>query len=73
MALVAAAASAGAAGDAEAAAGLLDDAEAHDDAHPTYYGSAWVALARLWMDTTLIGGCRPGSPRSPQGLVTGSD
>ncbi len=58
--LVAAAAAAGAAGDGVAMDDLLDAAEAQDRAHPTYYGAAWVALGRLWLDTALIGGCRPG-------------
>lgn len=59
LAYAAAAASAAAAGDADAAARLLDAADAHDDRYPTYYGAAWTALARLWLDTDLLGGCRP--------------
>lgn len=61
-ALVAAASAAGAAGDRDAAAGLLDAASEHDRSYPTYYGAALVALGRLWMQTDLAGGCRPGSP-----------
>ncbi|WP_162941543.1 glycosyl hydrolase family 8 [Desertimonas flava] len=56
-ALVAAAAAAHAAGDAEAAAGLLDVATELDDARPTYYGAVWIALARLWLDTDLLTTC----------------
>ena len=26
---------------------------------PTYYGAAWLAIARLWLDTDRLGGCRP--------------
>jgi endoglucanase len=64
LGLVAAAASAAAAGASDDAARLLDAADAHDDRFPTYYGAAWIALARLWLDTDLIGGCRPGDPTS---------
>jgi endo-1,4-beta-D-glucanase Y len=60
--LVAAAASAAAAGDPTRAGDLLDDAESLDGAHPSYFGSAWVALGRIWLDTDLLGGCRPGAP-----------
>jgi endoglucanase len=63
-ALVAAAASAAAAGDGDAAGLLLDVADDLDARHPTYYGAAWVALGRVWLDTDLLGGCRPGHPRS---------
>lgn len=61
-ALVAAASAAGAAGDRDASAGLLDAAAAHDRSYPTYYGAAWVALGRIWLQTDLAGGCRPGAP-----------
>ena len=64
LALVAAASSAAAAGDTQDAARLLDAADAHDERHPTYYGAAWIALARLWLDTDLLGGCRPTHPTS---------
>ena len=60
LALVAAASSAAAAGDASAAAGLLDRASDLQADTPTYYGAAWVAIARLWLDTDRLGGCRPG-------------
>jgi endo-1,4-beta-D-glucanase Y len=58
-ALVAAAASAEAAGRRDAGASLLDAATSLDDDYPTYYGSAWIALGRLWLDTSRLGGCRP--------------
>lgn len=44
LALVAAAAAAGADGDASRERALLTAAGALDAAHPTYYGAAWVAL-----------------------------
>ena len=50
-ALVAAAAAADASGDAASKARLLDAAEALDRSRPTYYGSAWVALGRIMLDT----------------------
>jgi endo-1,4-beta-D-glucanase Y len=62
LALVAAAATGAAAGDAGAADRLLDRATALDRRQPTYYGAAWVAIARLWLDTPALGGCRPGAP-----------
>ncbi len=65
LALVAAAASADAAGHPAAGAELLDRAGALDRRHPTYYGAAWVAIARLWLDTPALGGCRAWS--SPAG------
>lgn len=58
-ALVAAAATAEAAGRSEASESLLDAATSLDDDYPTYYGSAWIALGRLWLDTSRLGGCRP--------------
>jgi len=56
---VGAAASADAAGDHGDADRLLDTATALDRRHPTYFGAAWIALARLWLDTDRLGGCRP--------------
>lgn len=56
---VAAAAASLAAGDREDAARLLTIADRQDDEHPTYYGSAWVALGRLWLSTGRLGGCAP--------------
>jgi endo-1,4-beta-D-glucanase Y len=61
-ALAGAAAAAAAAGEEDAAAQMLDTADARDDEHSTYYGAAWVALARIWLDTDLLGGCRPREP-----------
>ena len=64
--LVAAAAAADAAGDEEAASRLLDDADDLDDEFPTYYGSAWIALTRIWLDTEALGRCSgPGSTEGP--------
>jgi endoglucanase len=57
MTLVAAAASAHAAGDEHAAGLLLDAARDLDDEHPTYYGAAWIALGRILLDTRRLGGC----------------
>ncbi len=62
LALVAAAAAAAAGGDQQRAADLLDSAENLDAEAPTYFGAAWIALGRLWLDTDLLGGCRPGAP-----------
>lgn len=56
-ALVGAAASAAASGHRDRAAQLLDEAEALDRSQPTYYGSAWVALGRVLLDTDLLGQC----------------
>jgi endoglucanase len=65
LALVAAASAAAAAGERTRADDLLSDAAQLDDAYPTYFGAAWIALGRLWLDTTLLGGCRPGAPSRP--------
>jgi endoglucanase len=62
LAIVAAAAAAAASGEDQRAADLLDAAEDLDAEAPTYFGAAWIALGRLWLDTDLLGGCRPGSP-----------
>ena len=63
LALVAAAAAAAASERVRtAAADLLDDADALDERAPSYFGAAWIALGRLWLDTDLLGGCRPGLP-----------
>jgi endoglucanase len=53
-ALVAAAAAAAAAGDTASKARLLDAAEALDRRQSTYYGSAWVALGRIMLDTRAL-------------------
>ncbi len=55
--LVAAAASGWAAGNRDDALGLLSRAEALDDAHPSYYSSAWVALGRVLLETGRLGTC----------------
>lgn len=54
---VARAAQAFAAGDRARAASLLDAAARLDQASPTYYGAAWVALGRLLLQTDLLGSC----------------
>jgi hypothetical protein len=36
---------------------LLDRAAMYDTDHSTYYGAAWLALGRLWLTTSLLGGC----------------
>jgi endoglucanase len=56
-ALVGAAAAAQAAGDVAAADQLFEAARALDRQHPSYYGSAWIALGSLLLDTDLLGGC----------------
>ncbi len=55
--LVSAAATDHAAGDADAGAARLDQASALQQRYPTYFGSAWVALGRIMLDTSLLGGC----------------
>ena len=57
--LIGAAAATAAAGDASEARHLLDRAGAANDSDPTYYGSAWVALGRLLLQTRDLGGCPP--------------
>ena len=54
---VAAAASAMAAGDVRVASRLLEAAERVARDHPTYYGSAWVALGRLMLTTRRLRVC----------------
>lgn len=54
VALVAAAAGEAARGSAGDRDRLLDQAEAMDQAHPTYYGQAWIALGRALLTTTLL-------------------
>ena len=60
LAYVAAAASAGAAGRSGDRDRLLARAAGVDAAHPTYYGSAWLALGRALLTTRLLGGCANG-------------
>lgn len=52
-----AAGAAHAAGDRGAADELLDRAAQLDDDHPSYYGAAWTALARVMLDTDWLGNC----------------
>jgi endoglucanase len=56
---VAAAAASAAAGDRDGAAVFLDRAAELDHDHPTYYGSAWVALGRVMLTTRWLRGCPP--------------
>jgi len=60
---VADAAAAGAAGDLAASDALLVRASALDDAHATYYGSAWVALGDALLHGHLLGSCAAGPRR----------
>ncbi len=55
--LVAAAAAGWAAGQRGAALELLGRAETTNQAHPTYYSSAWVALGRMLLETRRLGTC----------------
>ena len=57
LGLVAAAASADAAGDPAARDELLDRAAALDRREPTYYGSAWVALGRALLQSERLDEC----------------
>ena len=56
---VAAAASAQAAGHAQTADRLLGQAQAENSRYPTYYGAAWLALGRVLLTTSALGGCSP--------------
>jgi endoglucanase len=64
LALVGAAAAAGAAGRTPDRDRLLDRAARLDAAHPTYYGAAWVALGRALLTTRSLGTCAPGTGAS---------
>jgi endoglucanase len=55
--LAGAAAAAAAAGKAGRARALLDEASALERGHPTYYGSALVALTRVSVMTHMLGRC----------------
>jgi len=55
--LVAAAGAAKAADDTAALLPLLAEAQQLNAQHPTYYGSAWVALGRLMLTTSLLQPC----------------
>ena len=57
--LVAAAATARAAGDHARATQLLDEAKALGERVPTYYGSAWIALGHIMLASDRLGGCPP--------------
>jgi endo-1,4-beta-D-glucanase Y len=59
VAVVAAAATEEAAGDADAASQRLDVATALQRRYPTYYGAAWVALGRIMLSSSLLGACPP--------------
>jgi endoglucanase len=54
---VAAAAAAKAADEEGAMHQLLDRATEANSSHPTYYGAAWVALGRVMLTSTALGGC----------------
>jgi endo-1,4-beta-D-glucanase Y len=57
VAAAGAAGAARAAGDRAAADDLLDRAEELEDERPSYYGAAWVALARVMLDSDWLGRC----------------
>jgi endo-1,4-beta-D-glucanase Y len=57
VAYAGAAGAAWAAGDHDAARDLLDRAQAADAEHPTYYGSAWVEIARAMLVDGSLGDC----------------
>jgi endoglucanase len=63
VALVAAAAADEASDDPDAAAARLDEASALQWRYPTYYGSAWVALGRIMLASSLLGECPSGGGR----------
>jgi endo-1,4-beta-D-glucanase Y len=46
-----------AAGDGKAVSGLLAEAQTLNAQHPTYYGSAWVALGKLLLTSNLLQPC----------------
>jgi endo-1,4-beta-D-glucanase Y len=58
VALVAVAAAAEAAGREQQSDDRLRAATELNFREPTYYGSAWVALGRILLDTDLLGACR---------------
>jgi endoglucanase len=57
IALVGAAASAQAAGQPQMRDALLAQAQSINARFPTYYGAAWIAVARVELGTTALGGC----------------
>jgi endoglucanase len=58
VALAGAAAAAAAAGRSRRARALLDEASGLERSHPTYYGSALVALTRVSVMSHMLGRCR---------------
>lgn len=60
--LVGAAGAALADGERDRAVALLEDAAASDADDPTYYGAALLAVGRLLLETTTLGGCSPLTP-----------
>jgi endoglucanase len=56
---VATAAAVAATGDRARSNELLNRAASIDRSHPTYYGSAWVALGRILLTSSALGGCQP--------------
>jgi endo-1,4-beta-D-glucanase Y len=57
MPIIAAAAAASASGHQVNRDRLLDAAARVQASHPTYYGAAWLALGRMLLTTTALGGC----------------
>jgi endo-1,4-beta-D-glucanase Y len=55
--LVAAAAAAQSAGQAQARDALLAQAQSINNRFPTYYGAAWIAIARVELSSSALGGC----------------
>jgi endoglucanase len=56
--LLGAAAAAQAAGQPAARDALFAQAQSINARFPTYYGAAWIALGRIELTTSLLGGCR---------------
>jgi endo-1,4-beta-D-glucanase Y len=63
MPIVAAAAAAAAFGHQLNRDRLLDAATRVQASHPTYYGAAWLALGRVFLTTTALGGCATSNAR----------
>jgi endoglucanase len=55
--LVAAAAAAQSDGQAQARDALLAQAQSINNRFPTYYGAAWIAIARVELSSSALGGC----------------
>jgi endoglucanase len=53
----AAAAAAQSAGNPQARDALLADPQAINGRFPTYYGAAWIAIARVELSSSVLGGC----------------